>query len=503
MNHVQGVKATEPEGAARPCQFVIFGGTGDLALRKLIPALFSLYRESRLTPGTRLIAVSRKTLNNEAYRELLEERARIHVTASEFRPDDWEAFLRIAEHVELDASQPDQYTKLAAALEDDGKSQRVFYLATLPALYHEVCASLSNAGLVDSSTRLVLEKPLGSDLASAQRVNREVARVFDERQIFRIDHYLGKEPVQNLLALRFGNSIFEPLWRAAHVDYVEISVCETIGVEDRGGYYDRSGALRDMVQNHLLQLLCLTAMEPPVRFEENAVRNEKLKVLQALRPLEGRTVREKTVRGQYTASAVDGREVPAYYFEKGVSAESATETFVALKVEVDNWRWTGTPFYLRTGKRMSKRFSEIVVHFKPVAHRIFQDTGAPHISNRLVIQLQPDEGVELLLNTKIPGQGMSLHPAPLDLNLADAFRRRRWVAYERLLMDVLRGDSTLFVRADEIETAWSWIDPIEAGWEAHYAHPTLYKAGSMGPDRANELIERDGYQWHEALAADS
>ncbi len=483
----------------RVCEIIIFGGTGDLALRKLIPALYFLELDRRLPADTRIIGVSRREMKSDAYRKLVAERAREHLPTQDFREDEWKRFLKKFSFCRVDAEVAADYRGLSRHLGPAGDGVRVFYLATLPELYAEICQYMDDAGLVNAETRVVLEKPLGHDLQSALAINEAVGQVFGEDQVFRIDHYLGKETVQNLMALRFGNAIFEPLWRAAHIDYVEISVTETIGVEDRGDYYDSSGAMRDMVQNHLLQLLCLTAMEPPVRFEQHAVRNEKMKVLQALRPIRGEAVKTRTVRGQYTASVVSGREVPAYYFEEGVAPESNTETFVALRLEVDSWRWSGTPFYLRTGKRLARRFSEIVVHFKPVAHQIFDPDGGVHAGNRLVIQLQPEEGIELMLNTKIPGKGMALRPVPLDLNLAHAFKRRRWDAYERLLLDVLRGDSTLFMRKDEIETAWAWIDPIIEGWQAHYQQPKLYKAGTMGPDRANELIERDGFRWHENL----
>ncbi|MEK1941552.1 MAG: glucose-6-phosphate dehydrogenase, partial [Pseudomonas sp.] len=318
--------------------------------------------------------------------------------------------------------------------------------------------------------------------------------VFDESRVFRIDHYLGKETVQNLMALRFANMLFEPLWRSGHIDHVQISVCETLGVENRGAYYDRSGAMRDMVQNHLLQLLCLVAMEAPARFDAESVRDEKLKILQALKPIQGMDVHDKTVRGQYTAGKIGGQEVPAYYFEKNVDNDSDTETFVALQVAINTWRWAGVPFYLRTGKRLAKKTSEIVIHFKQVPHLLFDNT----LPNRLIIRLQPEERISLQLMGKTPGKGMRLAPVELDLNLAQAFRqKRRWDAYERLLLDVIEGDSTLFMRRDEVEAAWKWVDPILKGWQDNYQDPRPYAAGSNGPEQAQSLLELQGRKWAE------
>jgi glucose-6-phosphate 1-dehydrogenase len=350
---------------------------------------------------------------------------------------------------------------------------------------------------VTPACRVVLEKPIGRDLASARAINDEVGAVFAENQIFRIDHYLGKETVQNLMALRFANSLFEPLWNSANIDHIQITVAESIGVEDRGGYYDRAGALRDMVQNHILQLLCLVAMEPPTLLQADEVRDEKLKVLRALKPIEGEAVASKTVRGQYRAGAADGGIAKGYLEESGNEA-SRTETFVAIKAEFENWRWAGVPFYLRTGKRMPVRTSEIVIQFRAIPHSIFSADAGPIAANRLLVRLQPDEGVKLSLMAKDPGPGgMRLREAPLNLSFAETFRVRAPDAYERLLMDVVRGNPTLFMRRDEVETAWTWAETILSAWADRAEAPRPYAAGTWGPSAAIALIERDGRTWHE------
>jgi glucose-6-phosphate 1-dehydrogenase len=345
--------------------------------------------------------------------------------------------------------------------------------------------------------RIVLEKPIGRDLASAQEINRQVGEVFQEDQIYRIDHYLGKETVQNLMALRFGNTLFEPMWRSSHVDHVQITVAETLGMEGRGGYYDGSGALRDMVQNHLLQLLCLVAMEPPSNLTQEAIRDEKIKVLRALRPIRNAEVAVKTVRGQYREGAIQGRSVVGYLEEEGIRPGSLTETFVALKAEVDNWRWAGVPFYLRTGKRMSARVSEIVIQFKAVPHLLFEDQAGVIQDNRLVIRLQPDEGIRMRLMMKEPGARMELKPVSLNLNLADTFPSRKPLAYERLLLDVVRGNATLFMHRTEVEEAWRWVESVLHGWEERGDRPRFYGAGTWGPPESIALVVRDNRVWYE------
>ncbi|MNF71554.1 glucose-6-phosphate 1-dehydrogenase [Pseudomonas linyingensis] len=474
---------------------LVFGGTGDLALHKLLPALYHLHRERRLPADLRILALARSALSREAYQALAERHCRAQVARADFAVDTWQSFAERLDYFAMDAAQSAEFGRLAQHLGGACTRARIYYLATAPQLFAPIAANLAIAGLAGADTRIVLEKPIGHSLQSALAITEAIGKVFDESQVFRIDHYLGKETVQNLMALRFANALFEPVWRAGHIDHVQISVLETLGVENRGGYYDQAGAMRDMLQNHLLQLLCLVAMEAPVRFDAEAVRNEKVKILQALKPLAGLDVRDKTVRGQYSSGHIGGQEVPAYYFEKNVDNDSDTETFVAVQAEIDNWRWAGVPFYLRTGKRLQRKCSEIVIQFKPVPHSLFP--GAPEQANRLLIRLQPEERISLQLLAKTPGKGMALEPVELDLNLATAFsRQRRWEAYERLLLDVIEGDPTLFMRKDEVEAAWRWVSPILDGWHHHYQKPRPYPAGSAGPEQARSLLELQGRHWH-------
>ncbi len=477
---------------------VVFGGTGDLALRKLMPSLFLRDRDAQIPAESRIFGVSRSDLTSADYTARLRAGLERHLDPADLEEEVWQRFSARITHVKLDATKPDGWDGLVEGLKGGEERARVFYLATSPDLFGPICHNLKAAGVVTPQARVVLEKPIGRDLDSACRINDEVGTVFSEDQIFRIDHYLGKETVQNLMALRFANSLFEPLWTSASIDHIQITVAEKIGVEGRGGYYDRSGALRDMVQNHLLQLLCLVAMEPPVRLDKDSVRDEKLKVLQALRPIAGSDIGVKTVSGQYRSGAVDGHPVPAYQDELDSDEESRTETFVVIKAEVENWRWAGVPFYLRTGKRMPKRSSEIIIQFRPVPHSIFEAGAGEVAANRLVIRLQPDEGVTLNLMTKDPGPGgLRLRSAPLNLSFAETFKVRYPDAYERLLMDVVRGNPTLFMRRDEVEAAWSWVEPILAGWESAAEKPKAYTAGTWGPSAAIALIERDGRTWHD------
>jgi len=483
----------ESGGLTIPCDILVFGGTGDLALHKLLPALYHLYREDRLHNAVRIISLARRPLPRNDYVRLAERHCRAQIARQDFDEEVWQRFSARLDYFPMDASQSGDFGRLARYLGEPGGLTRIYYLATAPTLFVPIATHLRIAGLVDSEARIVLEKPIGHSLESATAINEAIGAVFDEPQVFRIDHYLGKETVQNLMALRFANALLEPVWRNSQVDHVQISVCETLGVENRGGYYDRAGATRDMLQNHLLQLLCLVAMEPPAQFEAEAVRDEKVKILRALKPISGQDVQDKTVRGQYHAGLIGGQEVPAYYFEKDVDNDSDTETFVAVQAHIDNWRWAGVPFYLRTGKRMARRTSQIVIQFKPVPHELFNGGQV----NQLLIQLQPDEHISLRMMTKSPGKGMRLAPVELDLNLAQAFAQtRRWEAYERLLLDVLEGDSTLFMRRDEVEAAWAWIDPIVQGWEEHFQAPRPYPAGSNGPEQANSLLAHQGRKWH-------
>ncbi|MBA1233288.1 glucose-6-phosphate dehydrogenase [Pseudomonas stutzeri] len=473
------------------CDMLVFGGTGDLALHKLVPALYHLHREGRLHDDVRILALARKDIDRNAY-SLAERHCRAQVARADFDNAVWQGFASRLDYFAIDATQRSEFAGLAHYLGPAEGRVRVHYLATAPNLFEPIASNLESVGLAGENARIVLEKPIGHSLESARSINSAIGQVFAEPRIYRIDHYLGKETVQNLMALRFANALFEPIWRAAHIDHIQITVAETLGVENRGGYYDHAGAMRDMLQNHLLQLLCLVAMEAPVRFDAEAVRNEKVKVLEALKPITGRDVQDKTVRGQYGAGQVGGHDVPAYYFEKNIDNDSDTETFVAVKAEIDNWRWAGVPFYLRTGKRMARKRSEIIITFKPVPHMLFKKGE----TNRLVIRLQPDECVSLQLMAKAPGKGMQLEPVELDLNLAHAFRNtRRWDAYERLLLDVIEGDSTLFMRRDEVEAAWRWVDPILNGWQEHYRKPRPYPAGTDGPEQADRLTERHGRQW--------
>jgi len=478
-----------------PFDYVVFGGTGDLATRKLLPALFHRDLDGQIPTGARIFAISRRDYDANAYRAFAEAALGPAIAAAGDAPG-WQRFAARLEHVTLDAQSDAGWEALVRALGAGEGRVRVFYLATSPQFYGPIARRLGAAGLAGNDARLVAEKPIGSDLASARRINDEIGAVFAESQIYRIDHYLGKEAVQNLIAMRFANSLFEPLWNSLWIDHVQITVAETVGLEGRAGYYDTAGAVRDMVQNHLLQLTCLVAMEPPQTLSADAVRDEKLKVLRALDPLGEGAV----VRGQYGPGAIAGTAVPGYASELGPGKTSRTETFAAMRLGIANWRWSGVPFYLRTGKRMARKASEIVVQFKPVPHSIF-GAQTELLANRLVVRLQPDEGITLRLMTKEPGPGgLRLRSVPLDLSFADTFSTRFPEAYERLLMDVVRGNPTLFMRRDEVETAWSWIGPAIASWERGREPPKSYVAGGWGPAAATALIERDGRTWHEELA---
>ncbi|NLH81072.1 MAG: glucose-6-phosphate dehydrogenase [Phyllobacteriaceae bacterium] len=477
--------------------FVAFGGTGDLVRRKLLPGLYHRDRVGQIPAATRIVGVARAAMTDEAYRDLARAAIVDHVPEHEREDEVIERFVARLSYVAVDALGDGGWSDLAGVLAPEPDRIRVYYLATSPDLFGDICRRLAAAGLVTPTSRVVVEKPIGKSLASARVVNEAVGSVFAEAQIFRIDHYLGKETVQNLMALRFANALFEPLWNAARIDHVQITVAESLGVEGRAGYYDGAGALRDMVQNHMLQLLCLVAMEPPASLDADAVRDEKLKVLKALKPIGVADVPRVTVRGQYEKGAAADGPVPGYLEELG-RPTSPTETFVALKVEIENWRWAGTPFYLRSGKRMAERVSEIVVSFRPIPHSVFDEAAGPILRNELVIRLQPDEGVKLYVMIKDPGPGgMRLIRVPLDMSFAETFAERHADAYERLIMDVVRGNQTLFMRRDEVEAAWSWIDPILEAWAASGEAPKVYRAGTWGPSASVALIERDGRTWHE------
>ncbi len=480
-----------------PFDFIIFGGTGDLAERKLLPALYQRQKAGQFSEPTRIIGASRSVLSDEEYRAFAREAITAHVKAEEIDQGELEKFLARLSYVPVDAKAGSGFDKLKQAI-GDSTAIRAFYLAVAPALFGDIAKNLKAHELKTDSSRIVVEKPIGRDLASARELNDAIGRVFDEHQIFRIDHYLGKETVQNLMALRFANTLYEPLWNSAHIDHVQITVAETVGLEDRVSYYDKAGALRYMVPNHMLQLLCLTAMEPPSSMNADAVRDEKLKILRSLKRVNGADAPKLTVRGQYRAGASAGGAVKGYADELG--AETDTETFVAIKAEIANWRWAGVPFYLRTGKRLADRVSEIVIQFKPVPHSIFEEGAGGIPANQLVIRLQPDEGVKQWIMIKDPGPGgMRLRHVPLDMSFASAFEVRNPDAYERLIMDVVRGNQTLFMRRDEVEAAWEWIDPIQAAWTENRQTASGYTAGTWGPSSAIALIERDGRTWHESM----
>ncbi|MBV8665408.1 MAG: glucose-6-phosphate dehydrogenase [Burkholderiaceae bacterium] len=476
---------------------VLFGGSGDLSMRKLLPAMYARDRAKDLPPGARIVCVGRHDWTQEEFLKAVEENAKPHVAKAGFDDKIWKQFCARIVYVTLNASDAATYGALAQALRTDASIVRVFYLATPPALFATICHNLAGVGLASANSRVVLEKPLGRDLASAQQINAEVGRVFAESQIYRIDHYLGKEAVQNLLALRFGNVLFEPLWRREWISDVQITIAEELGVGNRMGYYETSGALRDMLQNHLLQLLCIVAMEPPVSVTPDAVRDEKLKVLRSLKRFTQTTLAQNVVRGQYRSGHVGGQAVPSYRSEPDADPNSRTETFVALKAEIDTWRWAGVPFYLRTGKRMADQLAEIVVRFKQVPHSIFAQQTTSSQPNCLIIRLQPDEGLQLSLMAKTPGDSMRLKPVDLELDFRETFKMPRMEAYERLLLDVLRGQLTLFMRSDELEAAWEWVEPVLNYWEQEEVEPTPYASGTWGPAAASALIGRDGLQWRE------
>jgi len=480
-----------------PFDLIIFGGTGDLAMRKLLPALYHRDCDGQITADSRIIAASRGALSRDEYLALVEESLRSNLAEGDFDESSWQSFKERLHYVQADAFEHDQWDALVDVLAGREDRVRVAYLATAPSLFGTLAKGLKTNGLISDSSRIVLEKPLGRDLDSAREINAAVGECFREEQIYRIDHYLGKETVQNLLALRFGNSLFEPLWRRGSIDHVQFTVAEDLGVGGRVEFYDGVGALRDMVQNHLLQLVCLFAMEPPSSLDQNAVRDEKIKVLRSLKPISPEDARASTVRGQYTEGAIKGKTVDGFADELS-NKESTTETFVALKLEIENWRWSGVPFYLRTGKRLKAKHSEIVVQFQAVPHSIFPQQEFNVSPNLLRIRLQPDEGVQLSVMAKEPGPGgFDLRPVSLDLSFAETFGVSYPDAYERLLMEVLRGNPALFMRRDEVEAAWQWIDGIIESWEVSKQKVESYVSGSWGPTASSMMLDRDGRAWHQ------
>ncbi len=495
-----------------PFEIVVFGGTGDLARRKLIPSLYHRFLDGQFDDKSKIVGVSRSKHSRDDYLKLITAAYKEFSNDPSFDEGEWEAFCCIVDYVPIDVyDDKADWKALETAITANNckgggadNRVRIFYLAMPPGMYADTCDGLKSAGLATPESRVVLEKPIGKDFESAAVINDGVGKVFSEDRIYRIDHYLGKETVQNLLVLRFANILFEPIWSREHIDHIQITAAESIGVAGREAYYNKSGALRDMVQNHLLQLLCLTCMEAPGTLDGNDIRREKIKVLQALHMITDETAASHTVRGQYTTGVVGGDAVAGYMDElsdKADISQSKTETFVALKTQIDNWRWAGVPIYLRTGKRMAERWSEIVVQFKPVPHSVFGKDAALS-PNRLVIRLQPDESVNLWVEIKEPGAGgLRLKSWPLDLTYDEAFTTRYPDAYERLLMDVVRGRLALFMRRDEVEAAWRWVDSIHEAWSATKQPVKDYPAGSLGPLASGLLVDRDGREWWDGAAS--
>jgi glucose-6-phosphate 1-dehydrogenase len=480
---------------------ILFGGTGDLVWRKLLPALFQAFRHGSLPAGGRIVGVARDDLSDAQYRALIKSRFDNVELAKRPSEEEFARFAALLFYLRMDLSNPLDYSGLDAKLKEHTADTVVMYLATAPGLFTTFCEQLAAAGLNYPNMRVVLEKPLGHDLASNRAINESVRRVFAERQIFRIDHYLGKPSVQNLFALRFGNALFEPLWRRENIANIQITIAEELGIEKRGAFYDSTGALRDMVQNHALQLLCAVGMEPPINAHADAIRDEKLKVLRSLKAWTPETLKQHVIRGQYAAGSVDGMAAAAYRQEAGVSDASNTETFVALRCEIANWRWAGVPFYIRTGKRLADRVAYIEVNFRPAPHAIFNSPlGA---ANRLVIHLQPKDGLELHLlaqgqdNRHHKQTSQTLSAVQLDLDFDKRFGSERVGAYERLLLDVIDGRLNLFVRSDEQEEAWRWVEPIMDSWKSATEGPRLYAAGTWGPSASSAMIARDGFCWTE------
>ena len=479
-------------------EVVLFGVLGDLSRRKLLPALYQLDLAGLLDEKTRVVGVARHEHSNQDLVEFAKENLTQFVSEG-LDEQVLNRFLARLVYQQLDFKNTESYGDLATTL-SQGNSERIYYFSTPPAIYGDITEGLHNAGLIEPQDRVVMEKPIGHCLASSKVINDMVSKHFEENQIYRIDHYLGKETVLNLLVLRFANSLFTNNWDRNYIDHVQITVAESVGIEGRWGFYDEAGQMRDMVQNHLLQILSLLAMEPPADLSADSIRDEKLKVIKALVPITRQNIKDKTVRGQYTEGFLAGKAVPGYLDEEGANKNSNTETFVAIKAEIDNWRWTGVPFYLRTGKRMPAKHSEIVVHFKEQPHNIFKDSYADLPANKLTIRLQPDEGVELEVMNKIPGiaSQMNIHENKLDLSFSETYENERVVdAYERLMLEVINGNQSLFVRRDEVEAAWTWADSIIEAWQSSSDKPKPYAAGSWGPVASISLIARDDRHWVE------
>ena len=492
-------------GASEPCAIVLFGASGDLAKRKVIPALFDLASHDSLGSRYSIVGFARTPMTDDSFRTTAGEAAKTLSEGGPIDPADWNEFASNLFYSPGDYGDQQAYAELSRRLTELDSSRnlcgnRIFYLSTPPEVYADIIEQLGRAGLSrpcnpKAWVRIIVEKPFGRDLASARELNQVVHNVFEENQVYRIDHYLGKDTVQNLLVLRFGNGIFEPLWNRNYVDHVQITAAETLGVERRGGFYETAGALRDMIQSHVLQLTSLVAVEPPAAFDATAVRNEKLKVLQSIRPFDLEAVAQAVVRGQYTRGNASGKSVPGYREEQGVSPQSRTETFVAAKLLIDNWRWANVPFYLRTGKRLAKRSTEIVIQFKRAPHVVFRGREAE--PNRLILNIQPDEGISISFGAKRPGTEMSIGNVNMDFSYKEGFGEATRSAYATLVNDCLRGDATLFDRGDNVEAAWALVDPILDVWSAaKTATVPQYSSGSWGPRESDALLERDGRKWY-------
>ncbi|KZN54566.1 glucose-6-phosphate 1-dehydrogenase [Pseudoalteromonas luteoviolacea CPMOR-2] len=480
-----------------PFDIVIFGGGGDLALRKLLPAMYRAYQEGNLPQGTRILPTVREESKKNDYVDTAHKALQEYLSNGEYNQKDWNEFAKFLVPVVVNVTEADDnWDVLREILDSDNEDKsRVFYLSLPPAVYGTCCELLSKKSLISKNSRVVVEKPIGYCGESAEEINSKIAEYFEEDQIFRIDHYLGKETVQNLMALRFSNVLFENLWDAKTIDNIQISISETVGLESRAGFYDKAGALRDMVQNHLLQLLCLVAMESPHKLNANSIRNEKLKVLEALRPLTEELVDENVVRGQYVPGDLNGNLVPGYLEELG-EGSSTTETFVAIRAHIENWRWSGVPFYLRTGKRMKQRCAEIVVEYKPVSHNVYDEKVGPILPNRLIIRLQPEESIQLtLMSKRLDNLEMQLEPVTLNIELSEKYSNGfHSDAYKRLMLDAAANNPSLFIHRDEVRQAWKWIDPIIARWQEK-GTPALYRAGSWGPESADELLAEKNHAW--------
>ncbi|MFT6898014.1 MAG: glucose-6-phosphate 1-dehydrogenase [Paraglaciecola sp.] len=488
------------DNSSKPCDFVLFGTKGDLARRKLLPSLYQLEKAELMHADTIILGVARNEITLAEYIELVKTNIE-QFSGEKLCDETWQRFSAKLDYVCVDMKNVDSYSVFAERV-DPGRTM-VCYFATPPSIFGDICRGLKAANIIDKTMRVVLEKPIGHDLESSKVINNQVAEFFDESQIYRIDHYLGKETVLNLIALRFANSIFATNWDHNSIDHVQISIAESVGIEGRWGYFDTAGQMRDMVQNHLLQILTLIAMEPPTTLDADSIRGEKLKVLKALRTIDATNINKKSVRGQYVGGFVNGKEVPGYLDEPDANQRSETETFVALKVDIDNWRWAGVPFYLRTGKRLPNKTSEVVIYFKRQPHNLFEESFSQLPPNKLTIRLQPDEGIEVTVMNKVPGLtgtgAMDLQKSRLNLSFSEAFKDDRIAdAYEKLLLEVMRGNQTLFVSRDEVEFAWKWVDSIIEAWEHSNEPPEAYQAGTWGPVASIALLAREDRAWYES-----